>query len=118
MVRGRLVRLDFVADLIETRRAGQRGPFYRVVFAGEEIIQSAVQASLDACRVLAGRGFGGWIGFRHADGMIGLVTKVEVGAKLTVVEAGNRYPRFAEWQPFTGSEYARIAAAAGLEQCS
>jgi hypothetical protein len=98
-VRGKPVKLEHVADLKPTGRIGKRGPSYSVSLNGEELARSTI-AEFDACRVLEARGMTGKIGFRNADGMIGLVTSIEAGAKLTVTETGGR-PRFGKWQPFT-----------------
>jgi hypothetical protein len=88
-----LVGLDYVADIEPT---GSRGN-YRVALNDEEIVKSAMNAEFDACRVLQSRSLSGRIGFRHRDGMIGLVTTIDGGAKLTVSENSGK-PRFKKWR--------------------
>ena len=109
-VRGKPIKPDYVAELEPTGKAGIRGPFYRVVLDGEEIVGSAVNGSLDACRVLKERGLSGMIGFRHTDGMIGMVMSIDWGAAHTVEERATGSPRFAKWRerPQIGPETSAV----------
>ena len=93
--------MDYVVDIEPTGHAGKRGEFWRASLGGEELVTSAVNVELDACRVMRDRGLSGRVGFRHADGMIGLITSVAWGAKRTVSE-GSGSPRFVKWKEFTG----------------
>jgi hypothetical protein len=100
-IRGRSVTLDYVADIEPTGAARERGQPYRVTLDGAEIVRSAINADLEACRVLREHGAVGRIGFRHRDGMIGLIAVIERGAGLTVDDSAGT-PRFARWKEWPG----------------
>ena len=99
-VKGKPVKLDHIAYLEPTGRAGRRGPFYRVsLLDGEEIVSSSVEASLDACRILKARGMSGMIGFTRPEEPVSMVMSIDWGARHTVKESSGS-PRFAKWEPY------------------
>lgn len=99
-VRGESRKLDYIG-VLHGGVIGRRGQRYAVTIGGVMIVEASTNPEFDACRVLNGLGIGGRIGFQHeGDPMIGIVTMIEAGAKLTVKEGNDTGPRFGKWTAF------------------
>jgi hypothetical protein len=88
---------------ITLRKNGQSGSYYRVVYAGQTLVESTKEPLFDACRALVALGHAGRLemwGSGSRPCMI--VHDMEQGAKLTVVENVNAGPRFAQYRPHPG----------------
>jgi hypothetical protein len=93
-----------------TNVRGQRGCHYRVLHAGEVLIEDTWNPEYDAARALVVRGIAGKVEVRR-DGKAASTMDVEGAAKLTIVENANVGPRLGRWMPF--SPYS-VAAPAGV----
>jgi hypothetical protein len=96
-------------DIEPTTIRGERGPRYRVLYAGKVLIEDAWCPEYDAARALLARGITGraevWRAGRAVSAM-----DIEGAAKLTIVENTNAGPRVGPWMPFSPYSVAPPAA--------
>jgi hypothetical protein len=85
---------------IETKKLGQRGQKYRVIFADSILVESSRKPEFDACRALLAKGITGKIEtWRQGAVLPAMRIDIEHGARLTVAESDKGGPCFALWHP-------------------
>jgi len=87
-------------DIEPTSVRGERGQHYRVLYAGEVLIEGTWNPEFEACRALLAMGVRGNLqtwrrGKQHWD----LQVDIERGAGLTVEESENHGPKIVRWRP-------------------
>ena len=88
---------------ITLRNHGQSGPHYRVVYAGQILVESTKEPLFDACRALVALGHAGRLEMWGGESCPRMIVRdIEQAAKLTVVENVNAGPRFAQYRPHPG----------------
>jgi len=80
-------------------RYGLRGPVYRILHAGEVLLEGCRCPLFEACRALLAKGItGGRVElWRSGEASWALAVDITVGAKLTVVETETEGPRLGKW---------------------
>ena len=82
---------------------GQSGPCYRVVYAGQILVERAKEPLTEACRALLALGHVGRLEMWGGEAYPRMIVRgIEQAAKLTVVENVNAGPRFARYRPYPG----------------
>jgi hypothetical protein len=85
---------------ITLRNHGQSGPHYRVVYAGQILVESTKEPLFDACRALVTLGHTGGLEMRGGEPYARMIVRdIEQAATLTVAENVNAGPRFARYRP-------------------
>jgi hypothetical protein len=88
---------------ITLRNHGQSGPHYRVVYAGQTLVECTKEPLFDACRALVTLGHAGRLEMWGGESYPRMILRdIEQAAKLTVVENVNAGPRFAQYRPHPG----------------
>jgi hypothetical protein len=85
---------------VEVIRYGVRGPVYRVMYAGEVLLEHW-NPEFEACRALLARGITGKLeAWRTGGTYPALILDIEKAAKLTVEESDGVSVRVVPWKPF------------------
>jgi len=84
---------------VQAVRYGARGPVYRILHAGEVLLEGCRCPLFEACRALLAKGItGGRVElWRSGKASWDLAVDITVGAKLTVVETETEGPRLGKW---------------------
>src|SRR5262245_48570443 len=87
-------------DIEPTSVRGERGQHYRVLYAGEVLIEDTWNPEFEACRPLLAMGVRGNLqtwrrGKQHWD----MQLDIERGARLTVEENEHHWPKIVRWRP-------------------
>jgi hypothetical protein len=84
---------------VQAVRYGARGPVYRILHAGEVLLEGCRCPLFVACRALLAKGItGGRVElWRSGKAFWDLAVDITVGAKLTVVETETEGPRLGKW---------------------
>jgi hypothetical protein len=80
---------------------GSRGPVYRVLYAGEVLLDGVRVPVFDSCRMLLAMGIKGRLEvWRPGKTYWDIATDIERGAGLTVEESDTVSVRIVPWMPF------------------
>jgi hypothetical protein len=79
---------------------GGRGPVYRVMYAGEVLIEACRCPLLDSCRALLAQGITGRLElWRAGKATFDAACDVQVGGQYTVIESETESARLVRWSP-------------------
>jgi hypothetical protein len=88
---------------------GERGPVYRVMYAGEVLRARARCPLFEACRALLAKGITGRLElWRPGKTTFDVACDVEVGAQHTIIETAEVSLRLAKWAPVSPEAICRL----------
>jgi hypothetical protein len=88
---------------------GERGPVYRVMYAGEVLRARARCPLFEACRALLAKGITGRLElWRAGKATFDAACDIEVGAQHTIIETAEVSLRLAKWVPVSPEAISRL----------
>jgi hypothetical protein len=87
---------------VTLRTHGQSGSCYRVLYAGQTLVESAKEPLTEACRALVALGYTGRLEMWGSEPYPHMIVLIEQAARFTVVENANDGPRFAKYRRHPG----------------
>jgi hypothetical protein len=94
---------------VQVIRYGARGPIYRVMCAGEVLIEACKCPLFDSCRALLAQGITGRLElWRPGKTTFDAACDVQVGAQYTIIETETVSLRLAKWVPAPPEAISRL----------